>query len=326
MYRFDINSKNEGQFTSGKFAQHRAKWKINNYGWNSPIDYYRKKEIGKTRIAIIGDSFIEAFQVDVEKSYPSQLRAELGNDYEVYSFGISGAPLSQYLHISRYVNRTFNPEILIFNIVHNDFAESISQLNPEDVNWLSIDVKNGVPKESLPRPDYSFSQYNFKKRILKKSALFRYIYQNLKLYDYIKYVLQEKEEKKYNANVDINKLKENKEIIVIGTKYILNQIRLENPEQRVIVIIDASRRDIYANKSDVYIAFWHRILGKYCLENKFEVIDLTQSMKKDYESNHIKFNSEPDFHWNEYGHRFVSTQILEQLKIPEFLVQAGNGP
>ena len=41
--------------------------------------------------------------------------------------------------------------------------------------------------------------------------------------------------------------------------------------------------------------------------------------------NHIKFNSEPDFHWNEYGHRFVSTQLLEQLKKSEFLVRPRNG-
>ena len=105
-------------------------------GWNYPIDYYPIND--KKLIAVIGDSYIEAFQVDVDKNYPFLLREKLKNDYEVYAFGKSGAPLSQYLHISRYVNRHFDPDILIFNLVHNDFDESIQELYPGNTYFLKV--------------------------------------------------------------------------------------------------------------------------------------------------------------------------------------------
>jgi hypothetical protein len=53
LYRYKANQ--NGLFTIGKFAQQTAKYRINNYGWNSPIDYSKKKS--KPRIAIIGDSY-----------------------------------------------------------------------------------------------------------------------------------------------------------------------------------------------------------------------------------------------------------------------------
>jgi hypothetical protein len=35
-----------------------------------PIDYLSLKREDVKRIAVIGDSYIEAFQVDIDKSYP----------------------------------------------------------------------------------------------------------------------------------------------------------------------------------------------------------------------------------------------------------------
>ena len=99
LYKYKPNQL--GLFSIGKFAQIRSNYRINNDGWNSLIDYRKKKNNSKKRIAVIGDSYIEAFQVDYDKSYPSLLSNVLKNEYEIYSFGISGAPLSQYLHMNR---------------------------------------------------------------------------------------------------------------------------------------------------------------------------------------------------------------------------------
>ena len=138
MYSFS-NKKEKGVITIGRFAEIRVRWRINNMYWNYPIDYYPVDD--KKLIAVIGDSYIEASQVNVGENYPYLLRGKLINDYEVYAFGMAGAPLSQYLHISRYVNRHFNPDILIFNLVHNDFDESIQELFPIDCHFLKLSIK-----------------------------------------------------------------------------------------------------------------------------------------------------------------------------------------
>ena len=83
LYKYKPNQL--GLFSIGKFAQIRSNYRINNDGWNSLIDYRKKKNNSKKRIAVIGDSYIEAFQVDYDKSYPSLLSNVLKNEYEIYS-------------------------------------------------------------------------------------------------------------------------------------------------------------------------------------------------------------------------------------------------
>jgi len=71
IYSFS-NEKQEGTITIGRFAQIRTTWRINNRNWNYPIDYHRIDN--KNLIAVIGDSYIEAFQVDVDQNYPYLLK------------------------------------------------------------------------------------------------------------------------------------------------------------------------------------------------------------------------------------------------------------
>lgn len=314
IYKFDTTAKREGLYTIGKAAQQRGHWRINNYGWNSGIDYVEQRE--KKLIAIFGDSYIEAYQVDINKSYPSLLRKTFSDIYEVYSFGRSGAPLSEYLNYCRYANRHFNPDILIFNMVHDDFDESIFQLNPNDVHMLTLNINDSIITENIPKPNFSFLQYNWKKRIILKSALFRYVYINLHLPQTIGSInISAKNQKIFNANVDVAKLEENKSLIIKSIDYILQKIYEENPTKRIIFIIDAPRNDIYCNNlKNSNVLFLHDILKKYCFKYGFEYIDLILPMENDYKNHQIKFNSELDFHWNEYGHRFVSNQIIKHLK------------
>ena len=70
--RFSPSAQRDGVFTVGMLAQQRGRWHINNRGWNSPIDFGSTKK--NRRIAIIGDSYVEALQVDVEHSVLSLRR------------------------------------------------------------------------------------------------------------------------------------------------------------------------------------------------------------------------------------------------------------
>lgn len=312
-----------GTYTMGKLAQQKARWRINNHGWNSPIDYTRTKN--KKRIAVIGDSYIEAFQVDVDKSYPSLLREKLGDEFDVYSFGKSGAPLSQYLNISRYVNKCFSPDILIFNIVHNDFDESIASLNPNDMEILTLDLSDSLISEKIPRPNYSFQQYDWRKRLIMKSALVRFLLMNLAakrtvlgIIDNIR-KLGSKDAKEtktvFNANVEVNVLLSNVEQIEKATEYVLQRIQVENVDKRIIFVMDAPRFNVYKNILDKSnVLFLHQIMERLCAKYNFEFLDLTMPMKKDYDVNNVRFESKYNPHWNEYGHKFVCEQVFRVLE------------
>ena len=306
------NKKEAGLYTIGKFAGIRAKWRINNMNWNSPIDYYPIEN--KKLIAVIGDSFIESMEVNVGESYPFLLREKLKNDYEVYAFGKAGSPLSQYLHVSRYVNNHFNPDIIIFNIVHNDFIESIQELYPNRNYFLQLSInEHDSIKETIPKPDYSSPQYKPLMRLIYNSALFRYLYLNLHANEIRKNIFNPKNIE-YESNTDVNEFKKNRDLIIKASSYIVKTIREENLDKKIIFIMDAPRESIYNNTLDKSNTIWlNEILGTICTNNNIEFIDLTNDMKINYTEKKIKFNSDLDEHWNEYSHKFIADILYRYL-------------
>ena len=301
MLLFDKKLAREGINTIGRLADQQGYWHINNFGWNSPIDYNQKKHF--PRVVVIGDSYVEALQVDTTKNFASILREKLKKRYEVYSFGMSGSPLSQYLHIYRYSTQLFDPDIIIVNVVHNDFSESITK-RPN--HFLTLDVEQNKVTERNPIP-YVPSKF---RRIIRKSAFFRYLYINLHLISAIKHLGQAKKGESHNANIDVVETKGQIRDIQRVTSYLLERFQAESKGRRIIFIMDAPRRDIYAKSTTKSsVRFLNTMFAMLCKKYGFEYLDLTESMVRDYDVNQIKFNSEIDAHWNDYGHQFVAEKI-----------------
>ena len=306
----------EGLYTIGPLALQRGRWRVNNYGWNSTIDYDSEKH--RERIAVIGDSYIRAVEVDHDKCYPALLRGWLGDLVYVYSFGFAGAPLSQYLQMSRYVARVFDPDIFIFNVVHNDFAESILSLNQQDNYWLTVSITNDGVIENKPHADYTAARFNPKKMLVKRtinrSALFRYILQNLEWKKRIKSWLTSFIDETYNANIDIKQVRDHEPLIQLATRYVIGKLKEENPGRRVVVVMDGPRKDIHQkNLKQSNVLFLHDIMKQSCAEFGVEFLDLTMPMMDDFEKNGVWFNSDIEGHWNEYGHEFVGRKVLNYL-------------
>jgi len=119
----------------------------------------------------------------------------------------------------------------------------------------------------------------------------------------------------YEANINPNQVKEREALINKSTAYLVNTIKNENKDKRIIFIFDAPREAIYNNTlSDSRVLILNKMMKNICQKNDVEFIDLTESMQKDFEENGIKFNSEFDAHWNEYGHEFVSKYLYNYLK------------
>src|SRR5918995_5517430 len=105
-----------------------APYRINEDGWNSGVpDYREERAPGVGRIAVIGDSYVEAFVVPFDASFAELTQKDLrarGCPVEVYRFGISGAPFSQYLHVLQREALDFRPDWVVVSLIHNDFTES----------------------------------------------------------------------------------------------------------------------------------------------------------------------------------------------------------
>lgn len=308
--KWDPKIKKTGIYTIGNFSQQRAKWVINNEGWNNPKDYFSLKKNGLTRIAVIGDSYIESFQVDIDNSFPVLLDKNLPDNFEVYSFGASGAALSQYLHYSRYIHEKYDPDIYIFNIVHNDFSGSLFGIGHKSKKTFKIIEDKIVEIEPIPYKRV------YKKMplssILRKSSLIRYLYGNLKINEIFKKKdLKSKDSLTVNANIYVENVSILQTEIEKVVDYFLYRLTIELKGKKIFLIIDASRFDIYDEISfeDSDVKFLHDIILKHSLKYNITLLDLTKPMTNEYKINNKKFNSKYDGHWDEYGHYFVYKKV-----------------
>jgi hypothetical protein len=82
-------------------------------------EFSRGKSEGTYRIAVIGDSFVQALEVPLEKTFPKRLEAKLnasgafGGRSEVYAFGRSGnGSALNYLYLKR-IAASYRPDLII---------------------------------------------------------------------------------------------------------------------------------------------------------------------------------------------------------------------
>lgn len=293
-----------GLYTMGKFAEVKARWRTNNFGWNSLIDY-SKKPIDKPLIAVIGDSYIRALQVDVGKDISSLLRERMQPNYEVYSFGHDGAPLSQYLHVSRYLEKYFEPDILVFLLIHNDFDVSVESLVSKPY-FLQLAVSDDGVEEVQPQ---GRSLYQF----LTYSATFRYLYSNLKLASI--YFNLTQDPKDFNANVNVKFIDSRRDTIRQGAEYVFTTLKSEHANKRLIFMMNAPLRDIHENQLASSNVIWmNQMVEQLCEIHKLECIDLTQAFARDYAHNKVAFNFPMDNHWSAHAHALAAKVLADYLR------------
>ena len=93
-------------------------------------DFIVKKPPGTYRVAALGDSFTEAFDVDVDKSYAALLAGMLAQarktPYQVYNFGISGAGSTHELLTYTQYAAAYDPDLVLWQIyLGNDLADDL---------------------------------------------------------------------------------------------------------------------------------------------------------------------------------------------------------
>lgn len=307
--RFDTAGARHGVYTAGRFGQQKARWRVNNAGWLSPVDYHPKAVRTKPLVAVIGDSYVEALQVDSDKSFVALLGRALADSFDVYSFGLSDTPLSGYLHLARYVNRVYEPDVLIFTIVHNDFDESVREIHFKP-NFLQVSLRDGAVVEIPPVP----RTYNWLKRFAFHSAAVRYVYYLAPGF-FHRLNWNTERPREYRENIDVARADANRETIRRCTAYLIDTICGENRRKRVYFIMAAPRSAVYADSLASAKRLWmNDMMAELTAGRPCVLVDQTGYFANDYRENGTRFESPYDPHWNEYGHEATFRQLLGVLR------------
>ena len=221
--------------------------------------------------------------------------------------------LSAYSNYELLINQAkkFKPKIIIYNIVANDYVNSISgkyNFNLQN-NQIFLKTSGTVEKKLIHK-------------ILLKSNFVRYLYYNLKPHHQLNYLLNMKN-KKFEANIPCEytdlELSENKKTFDLFLNY--NKKFLDEGI-KIILMFDPIRSKIYErNLNNCGFNDFESGLASKIREysvtkikpNGIYTLDLEAYFKSAYKKDAIKFEFKNDLHWNKYTHNLVSDIVIEYL-------------
>jgi hypothetical protein len=291
----------------------------NNYGFISTIDYDPLSKIPLT--AVIGDSFIEAAMVDQTRTVVAVLNKTLKDRHRFYAFACSGAQLSSYIAYAKYARKEFHPDRYVFLLVGNDFDESLAGYGSyEGYHYFVKDATGGF---TLKRVDY---EAGLLKKVLKKSALFRYLNLNLQVGSRLRIVWTRLKDTfsgqkpeyvgQTDARADSRRVADSEKAVDAFLTMLEDSCGV--PRKSILIGIDGMRPPLY-NASDLEKAkgSYFALMRKYVLSKARElghpVIDMQPVFEQDYAANNLFFEypHRSDGHWNERAHELFARKIIE---------------
>ncbi len=315
---------------------------INNEGWNSTRDYLPKKPADTYRIACIGSSGTEAFQINVKDIYPQVIEDHLsvnGRKSEVYTFGKSGTQLAHSLHVTRYIMDRFQPDIVIIKVIGGTILREGSRTRY--FMTLTVDeygdVREVEPvdsgRETLSGWESGLKHALYRSKLIKllnRRFAIRWRLLNLTrrisaLWDRTEYIpyanRPDQHDLSWQNSASYRKRYE------VARRYLLNEFRALEEQGGVKILFQLgpwyaasyNHPEYVGSSADVEEgrAFVKALLKEYSLR----YVDLTDSFAEDYRLNGKKFDFLHDGHFNEHGHRVQGTAIANYLIESGLLLQ-----
>jgi lysophospholipase L1-like esterase len=304
-----------------------APYRINAQGWNSGIgDYAIARRPGISRIAIVGDSYVEALQVGYDRSLGERLTADLragGNAAEVYRFGISGAPMSQYLQMIEHEAVHYRPDWVVVLIVHNDFDESYKfKAGRYTSSFLKLRVEAGKVVGEIPPLAWRPGTLEW----LRQTATARFfLYRWQVRPELLVNLLLPRAEAATVANTEIDAVLADREGVAAVTDYLFGRIDavVHRVGARLLLAMDGDRFAIYRNSDSPALALNH-LAADAAARQHIPFVDLEPVFLADWRAEQRRFDFDADGHWNEHGHAVAGAAIAHAMQ--ELSGQAASAP
>jgi hypothetical protein len=283
-------------------------WRTNAQGWISSYDYVTERT-GKPRIAVVGDSYVEAQNVETYESFPEQLQQDLPCDSEVYRFGMSGASLAQYWAILQEAVQ-YQPDITVISIVGNDFEQSFIP-NAFGLHWYFRPDGTG---SFAPVGPMEF-EADWLSRLLDRSSLRRYVRGNL-----MGWIVESHLVTRPRELPDVPP--PGREEVEAFVPFILAEYQriAEAHNTRLILTVEADRATLYGidpnplfYPTSMTMQEARQLVIESAAQLDIPVIDLTPAFEADYEATGEQLNFRLDLHWNRRGNRVVGQYLADQL-------------
>jgi hypothetical protein len=297
-----------------------APYRINAQGWNSGTgDYTRISGAGTTRIAVVGDSYVEALQVVHTDSFAEVLGRKLGEGgrAEVYRFGISGAPLSQYVHMIEREVVGYRPGWIVVSVVHNDFDESFRFVQGRYTSsFMKFRIAEGKVTGELPptpwRPGWADM---LRQTATARFFLYRWQVRPQPLIDLF-LPRAAGAESPWAGNVDIDRVLAAERDAAAAADHAVARLATlaASIDARLLLVMDGDRQAIYRGDPTSPALALNRILAGAAERHRAAFLDLHPVFAAHWGAHRRRFDFEADGHWDELGHSIVGAAIAERIR------------
>ena len=283
---------------------------VNNDGWVNNQDY-RVSEYPPL-VAVIGDSFVEAQMLPYAQTFHGLLAKLFEGKLRFYSFGASGAPLSQFLVWARYAVSKFKARALVINVVSSDYDQSRIEYKSSPGFWYYAPGADGGLHLQLV--EYHPGAMT---TLVRHSALLRYLALNLgavfKFYAVMNWFRPHDDSNAGFTLANPSPRIAASKAAVDAFLRDLSQIGL--PAQCIAFTVDGFR---YPDRVERDAGTFYDIMRRYFIERAstrgYEAIDLDPLFLARYQETTERFESPNDPHWNANGHR-VAAEALRSSRL-----------
>lgn len=289
---------------------------VNNDGFVNDQDY--SPEGPQPLLAVVGDSYVEALMNPYPATFYARLAEAVGEAGRIYSFGVSGGPLSEYLVWADYARERYRPDAMVVVVVGNDFDQSFYRFKPvRGLHYFAADATVADPKlERVDRED------GWLRRALLSSAVVRYAFFHLQAGESLRQIriawenLWAEDTASYQGNVDADASPERVSEGRRAADMFVTALpaRAGLPPSRILLVIDALRPGIYEPDGGeaAQASYWglmRRHLMDAAREAGLQVLDLDPIFLAGHRATGERFEFETDGHWNDRAHGLVAETI-----------------
>jgi len=303
----DRNSNLDGFNSMGRLGRPKFAWHVNNFGFNSFYDYKAPADRKTSCVVVIGNSYVQGLYSDADEHLASQIQKEMGTSAEVYNLGTSGMPLSQCPRVVEFARDTFSPDLIIIQAGSGSVKGILRENGP--IPYCQQYVWKLDRLEAVPPSSFSVNKRN---RILRKSALVRYLFYNSNInlggQGNVQQAVQAQNPTKSGVSTP-----EMNQILGRAVNRVLEDIRELVPHTPILIVFDADRAALYSEGKTPGKLRNSPLVESACSRQGFLFLDLTIPFSNEYMARGHKFNFEENYHWNSYGVKIVTGAIMEKL-------------
>lgn len=285
----------DGHWVRGATGEVNGHFHTNAQGWHDTEDYDYQPDA--YRIAVIGDSFVDAREVDTDRAFSALMEPQVASacgPTQIYRLGFYGAPFSQYIHVIDYAQEHFHPDAFVILTTGNDYDESLA---PAGYPWYwRLIADSGSYREIAPVVRIPTASERWRNTF----PLWRFLNGNV----YWNYLLFGDPADSPPPPLDA--------AAVALIPYLFSRTVALADGAPVLLVMEQDRTAMYSGAAPTENSYYPYVAAEAARQN-IPVLRLDDVLMDDYRQQRQRFEFSNDWHWNEHGHRVVADAISEWI-------------